>query len=526
MHIRPSLLPTCQARSRQTYKKRLGLRHWISALVITCLYSCAWAGSFELHLKIDPALHTHSAASAPAAQKTGGTKQDTDTARLAITRSLPLSSAQSAPLTAHANGYVVQGLAAWGLVALRLVWLAMAVFLLAHVAREWVRVILVRLRREHKPILLEHANWPVISILVMPKGDPTSQEHRLDILRSLPFDYPPERIHLVVAYQSADIGVRDAIHRLGKALPEHVHALAIQPGEDASVATLLSRALHKSVGVALVVLDQHLPIPRSWLKQAVSPLLDPAVGTVLNRVIPGQAHNALGTRLVALADHADVLLATQEDAIDLMLCGKARIRALRRAAYKHIAQDTSNLTPDGASIVLEMVRTGWQAVLLAETQTELQMSQDTIRSPRLHPSISLQALRLASLAFARHVPRGARVQGRAVFFAAAQALVWLASLGCGLLLYAVGDILWGSLAIALCAATSFDPLGHPRPAFSMAAAARMAGLREEIRLLPLACASFIDRMVEGCRVSLQHRRQQQRPRSADEPALLHKEASS
>ncbi len=410
--------------------------------------------------------------------------------------------------------------------ALRLMWLTMALFLLAYVAREWVRVILVRLRREHKPILLDHANWPVVSILVVPKGDATSQEHRLDILRSLPFDYPPERIHLVVAYQSADIGVHDAAHRLAKALPEHVHTLAIKQGEDASVATLLPRALHKSVGMALVVLDQHLPIPRNWLKQAVSPLLDPAVGTVLNRVIPGQPQNALGTRLVALADHADVLLATQEDAIDLMLCGKARIRALRRAAYKHIAQDTSSLTPDGASIVLELVRTGWQAVLLAEMQTELQMSQDTIRSPRLHPSISLQALRLASLAFARHVPRGARVQGRAVFFAAAQALVWLASLGCGILLYALGDILWGSLAIALCAATSFDPLGHPRPAFSVAAAARMAGLREEIRLLPLACASFVDRMAEGCRISLQHKRQRPNPRPSEESILLHKETSS
>lgn len=511
---------------RHTDKKRRGLRHWISALVIACLYSYAWAGSFELNLKIDPALHAGAATSAPVAQETASTRQEADEERLLIARSLPQPPAPSANPATYATGYTVRGFAAWVRLALRLAWLSMAAFLLAYVAREWVRVILVRLRREHKPILLEHANWPVVSILVMPKGDITSQEHRLDLLRSLPFDYPPERIHLVIAYQSTDTGVRDAIHRLGKALPEHVHMLSIKPGEDASVATLLPRALHKSVGMALVVLDQHLPIPRSWLKQAVSPLLDPAVGTVLNRVIPGQAHNALGTRLVALADHADVLLATQEDAIDLMLCGKARIRALRRTAYKHIAQDTSNLTPDGASIVLELVRTGWQAVLLAETQTELQMSQDTIRSPRLHPSISLQALRLASLAFARHVPRGARVQGRAVFFAAAQALVWLASLGCGILLYAVGDILWGSLAIALCAATSFDPLGHPRPAFSVAAAARMAGLREEIRLLPLACASFIDRMVEGCRVSLQHRRLRQRARSADETTLLHKEASS
>lgn len=390
---------------------------------------------------------------------------------------------------------------------IRLLWLATAVFLFAHIIREWAKVILVRLRREQKPLVMEYANWPTVSILVVPKGDAPAQEHRLDALRNLPFDYPPDRIHFVVAYHSRDLGVRDAIHRLGKALPEKVQSLPIKPEDESCLSALLPKALNNSVGTALVVLDQHLPVPRDWLKQSLSPLLDPVVGVVLNRAIPGQVRNALATRLVALADHADVLLATQADAIDLMLYGKARIRALRRSAYRSIKEDTSSLTPDGASIVLELVRMGWQASLLADIQgTEPLFSGDTIRSPRLHPTIILQALRLAPLAISRNYPQGTRRQGRTVFFAVALPMVWLLSLTCAILLYALGDILAGGIALALCATTSFDPLGHPKPAFSLAAAARMAGIREEIRILPLACISFLDRMLEGCRVSFKIRR--------------------
>jgi len=482
------------------------------------------AASFELSLKLEHRLNgTSPLQSAPTAT---GIEAESKALKMSESLSGPVQSAADKGTKKAEEDSALPGLVPFLTLIVRMLWFATGLFLLAHIAREWARVILVRLRREHKPLTLEYANWPTVTILVIPKGDAPAQEHRLDVLRTLPFDYPAERIHFVVAYKVEDIGVRDAVHRLGKALPEKVLMLPIEPDEDANLASLLPLALAKSVGTALVILDRNLPVPRDWLKQSVSPILDPAVGAVLNRAIPGQAHNAIATRLIALADHADVLLATQSDAIDLMLCGKARIRAIRRPAYKSIEPDVSNLTPDGASIVLDLVRNGWQTVLLADVQTpQPQISHDTIRSPRMHPSVSWQALRLAPLAFAQNFPHGARVQGRAVFFAAVLPLVWLCSLACGILLYALGDILWGGLAIALCAATSFDPLGHPKPAFSVAAAARMAGLREEIRLLPLACASFLDRIVDGCRVSLVRRRPF-RPVHSGDPVIFQKEESA
>lgn len=529
-------MPAHSLDSRKTSKAR-GLARRVGPkvsffLVYAAIPVLVQAGGFDLSLKLEqhlrPPSTTQSAVIAkeakPAATEENSLKisiriDPKPANHLAKPLVVQNENADKAPLLKARDVFVA---------LLRVLWLVTGVFLVAHIAREWLRVILVRLRREHKPLVMEHANWPVITILVTPKGDAATQEHRLDVLKSLPFDYPPERIHFVVAYRVEDWGVRDAIHRLGKALPERVQTMAIEPEEDAAdLAALLPTAVARSTGSALIVLDQNLPVPRVWLKEAVTPLLDPAVGAVLNRAIPGQAHNLLATRLIALADHADVLLATQSDSVDLMLCGKARIRALRRSAYKRIEVHGAQLTPDGASVVLELIRNGWQTVLLADIHSpEPHMSRDTIRSPRLHPSITLQALRLAPLALARSYQRGARVQGGAAFFAAALPLIWLCSLTSALLLYAMGDILFGGLAIVLCATTSFDPLGHPKPAFSIVAAARMAGLREEIRLLPFACISFVDRMVEGCRDLMRIRPPKQRQRDSSAPTLARPEEAT
>lgn len=380
-----------------------------------------------------------------------------------------------------------------------------------HLLIEWLRVVRLRVHRPPRSTTLEHARWPTLSILIPARGSPAHQIERLRALAVADFDYPAECIHFVPMFDPSDTDVAAAVTELGNLYPGKVHPLPMMAGPNTTLAAALHAAVANSIGSALIVLDQELPLPSNWLRTSITPLLDPAVGSVLTRAVLSPEGGTLSSRLDLLADQADTLLATQSDALRLLLCGKARIRALRRQAIKSLQAPDLLMAPDGASLVLALTRLGWQSSLLGEiTRYTSEASPDLIRSPRLHPSLALQSMRLVSLLLDARIPAGARRQGGAAFFSAALPLIWLTNLLCGIALYFTGAPLSAGLIILLCTATSFDPHGNPGPAFRIAAAARMAGAREEIRLLPLTWLGFTHRILDGLRLLAFARREARR----------------
>jgi hypothetical protein len=379
-------------------------------------------------------------------------------------------------------------------------WLCSALLVL-HVLREWTRVLRLRVHQLPRSEVLLHAPWPTVSLLIPPAGNSTEQARRLDALPDLDAGYPADKLHFVPLFDPADSVVAQAVTRLVQRCGERVHPLPMMAGPNTTLASALHAAVAQSIGSALVVLDRELPLPGDWLRRSISPLLDPAVGCVLTRAIARQPHGGLDERLNIISDQADTLLASNADALNLLLCGKARIRALRRSAIKHLPNPELQRAPDGAGLVLGITRRGWQSALLGEILYYRPVdSPDQIRSPRLNPTLALQSMRMATLMLRPDLPRAARLQGGAAFFSAALPLVWLLCLAAGIGLYFLGSPLASGLAIMLCAASSFDPHGQPSPAFRIAAAARMGSVREEIRLLPLVSLAFIDRLLASFRL--------------------------
>jgi len=383
--------------------------------------------------------------------------------------------------------------------ALTVCWGLTAALLGLHLLREWARVMRVRVRRPDRSIALEHAQWPTVAILLPLNGSNSTASALLaEALPTHNFDYPAERIHFIPLFDPANRRITQAVARLAQACPDRVQALPMMSGRNTTLAAALHAANACSIGTALVVYEQEGLPPQDWLRQSVTPLLDPAIGAVLTRVVPRQPEGFVQARLNLLADHADTLIATQADALSLLLCGKARIRALRRQAVKSLQTPDLAQAPDGASIVQALTHMGWQSHLLGEVLVCGEHAlPDLILSPRMRFSVAWRSIRMASILLNPRVTSGCRKQVRAAFFSAALPLLWLLSLLSCAALYFAGSPLLAAAGIALCAATSFDPHGQPGPAFGIAAAARMAGLRSEIQLLPLTCFSFIDRLLAG-----------------------------
>ncbi|MDO6384856.1 hypothetical protein [Uliginosibacterium sp. 31-12] len=467
------------------------------------LFACSTntsASSPDPHLQLDP--HIGSTQIAPPATPVPQGSADENERPLNLSPQIlstppdlqltpPIEAASPAPTEAPAHSKLLQS-------ALQGLWLLTSTLLGLHLLREWLRVLRLRVLRPPRPLALSHARWPTISILVPSHGKAAQQIERLTALAGMDFDYPAECIHFVLMFDPAETGLVEAVAVFERACPGRVHPLPMMAGPNTTLATALHAAVANSIGTALVVLDQELPLARNWLRQSITPLLDPAIGCVLTRAVFTPLDGALSARLDLLADQADTLLASQNDALNLLLCGKARIRAVRRQAMKSLHAPDLLHAPDGASLILDLTRLGWQSSLLGEiTRYHSEDLLDQIRSPRLHPALVLQSLRLASLLVDPRLPAGARRQGAAAFFTAALPLVWLINLACGIALYFTGAPLLAGLAILLCTACSFDPHGNPGPAFRIAAAARMAGVREEIRLLPLSWVGFAHRLLGG-----------------------------
>lgn len=392
--------------------------------------------------------------------------------------------------------------------ALSICWLLTAALLGLHLLREWIRVMRIRVQRPDRSIALEHAPWPTIAILLPLGENSKAQEQMIRALPDYEFGYPAERIHFIPLFDPANRTITQAVVHLTQACPGRVQALPMMSGRNTTLAAALHAANACSIGMALVVYDQEGLPPQDWLRQSITPLLDPAVGAVLTRVIPHQPLGSTAARLNLLADHADTLIATQADALSLLLCGKARIRALRRQAVKSLTAPDLAQAPDGASIVQALTHMGWQSHLLGEVLVCGEHAlPDMILSPRMRFSVAWRSIRMATVLLNPAIPFGCRKQAGAAFLAAALPLIWLASLLCGVALYFTGSPLLAAAGIALCAATSFDPHGQPGPAFGIAAAARMAGLRSEIQLLPLTCFSFIDRLLAGLQTLLHAQRE-------------------
>lgn len=359
------------------------------------------------------------------------------------------------------------------------------------------RWLLIMRRRADKPLqpaILTHAHWPVVSIVVAPRGGPATQAAQLRALAETDFGYPAERIHFVVPQAGNDDALNSAVATLQSRHEGCVHFLPPEGGSPRSEAWLIESALGSSSGDALVVLDQELPLPSDWLRGAVSPLLDPATALVISRCLLQEKKAGLAERLDLLCAHADVRMLDQADALTQLLSGKARIRSIRRQALKAITLPKGR--KNEAQLAIELARQGWQAALLEGTSIHHHIAGSDWH-PGLRCANALRSLLLLGCVLKPRFPRMARCQILRTLGTSIGVLTWQATLACGLALYFLGEPLAAGLAAMMCALTAFDPHGIPDFPLRVGLLARDEDLRDESRLLALMPLSHLSRQIRG-----------------------------
>lgn len=459
------------------------LRRTLTALLLACACQATPAAvGNEPGLLLDPALKGRPA---PPAAHSSSSRSAIDSPPLELSRELRLPELPSETVaTLHAQ---LSG-------ALLLAWATTACLLLLHLAACWLRVLRWRISPPPAPLPMEHAPWPVISLLLPPLGSLDEQAQRIAALSTAEFAYPAERIHFVIVFDSAP-RLMEAANRLERGREGRIHALALPGANAMSLPELLEAALPHSVGDALVVLDQTGPQAPDWLRATVTPLLDPATALVLARAVHAPARPGLQARLELLADRAESLLATQADALALLLAGQTQTRAVRREAIRALLSEVPERARDSRALAIELNRRGWQMALSASPVHYPTDSGIHAPTPGLRPALILRSLMLALRSASPFRSRLARLQAARASRQAACTLLWQMLLVCTVGLYFVGETFAAGLGMLLVSFCCFDPHGRIVPPLRIPVAARASGAHEEIRLLPLAVLRHIARLL-------------------------------
>jgi hypothetical protein len=500
-----------------------GFRSQLSALLLALACQTGIAATeVERGLALEPDLHSEFASSAGA--EISVSARPPEALSLVLSRSLP-SAAPEAPVTQQVTFPLpAHTLREWVNEGIKNLFYLLFGLTVIHAISDWLYVLRQRTRRPSPPIVMAHAPWPTISILLPPQGrssrgspghpkvfltptgdglSPTGQTgasltRQIERIRSLPgleFGYPSARIHFVIAFDAAELALADEVTELARHYPGRIHPLPMRAATETPLTTLLEAALSHSVGDALVLLDQELPLPADWLRAAITPLLDPATAIVVSRSVLIPSAMPLAARLDLLTDHAEAQFATQSDALALLVAGKARIRALRRQALKALPLEQNSRLNSGASIAIELTRRGWQSALLdslSSPNTNIHAASQGFQSGH-----TVSCLRLITSLIKPRIPALARQQALRTSALAARTLVWQLNLVCALALYFTGSPLLSGIAVLIGVASAFDPHGIARTPIRIAAFARASNIREELRLLPLIPLLHLVRTIQG-----------------------------
>lgn len=140
-------------------------------------------------------------------------------------------------------------------------------------------------------------NWPRVSILIAAHNEESVIE---DILTGvLNVDYPMEKLQIIVVNDRSTDKTGLIVDTFVQNHPgrfTHFFRKSGPPGKSAALAD----AMPLVDGSILLVFDADYVPGRYLIKELVCPFFDPEVGSVMGRVIPGNTHKNLLTRLIDL----------------------------------------------------------------------------------------------------------------------------------------------------------------------------------------------------------------------------------
>ena len=349
------------------------------------------------------------------------------------------------------------------------------------------------------------ANWPPLTVFVPAHNESRVVRDSLDAL--LTCDYPEDRLTIVPIDDRSQDDTRAILREYEANFPGRVQPFLRDDGTPGKAAALAEAMAMHGGEIALVFDADYIPGVR-LLKQLVAPFFDPEVGAVMGRVVPLNVGLSLLTRLLDL-ERAGGYQVDQQARMNLRLVPQygGTVGGVRRTALEQVGGWNISSLAEDPDLTVRLVINGWDVVYQNRSECYEEVPEtweSRIRQIKRWAKGHNQALRRyvgALLRNRRDLPFRQVLDGVLLMGVFAVPLVLLLGWVCAVTLFYAGyPETWGRVTMLM--VYSFNTVGNFAAFFQVAAASRLDGSRERIRMLPFLFLGFLVSIMSVGRASL------------------------
>lgn len=351
-----------------------------------------------------------------------------------------------------------------------------------------------------------NADWPRLVVFVPCHNEARVVRDSLDAL--LTCEYPEDRFTIVPVDDRSQDETRSILIEYAENYPGRVQPFLRDdgiPGKAAALSEAMSE--HPNDEIFLVFDADYIPGPK-LLKQLTAPFFDPEVGAVMGRVVPLNVGLSLLTRLIDL-ERSGGYQVDQQARMNLRLVPQygGTVGGVRRVALEHVGGWNISSLAEDTDLTMRLIIDGWEVVYQNRSECYEEVPEtweSRIKQIRRWATGHNQALREyvgalirnPSNKSTRQVLDGVLLMG--VFIVP---LILMMGWSCAIILFYAGyPPEWGWLTILSVA--SFNTVGNFAAFFQIAAANRLDGTRERIRVLPFMLVGFLVSSISVGRATL------------------------
>lgn len=359
-------------------------------------------------------------------------------------------------------------------------------------------------RQRHPYVDIETADWPTVTVLIAAHNEEAVIADCMQAL--LEVDYPADKLVIIPVNDRSTDRTREIIDGFVHRYPGRITPFHRSGGKPGKAAALKDAMIHIKGQVFLVFDADYIP-GKALIRQLVSPFFDPEVGSVMGRVVPINVGKKLLTRLLDL-ERSGGYQVDQQARMNLGLVPQygGTVAGVRKSALDEIGGWTENTLAEDTDLTFRLLLHGWKTVYANRAECYEEVPErwpvrirQIMRWAKGHNQSMMRYS--ASLLRCPHVGFFERLDGLLLLGVYAMAPVLLLGWIVAVAVFYTGVEIGGGVAVLALAA--FTTLGNFAAFYEIAAAARLDGSRQRIRLLPLTLLGFTVSVVSVSRAAWQ-----------------------